>query len=107
MSESGQVLSDRQWQSLGFERCRRALSDACSAGDRLALLRTLTRLQGGRLDLDRASVCLSPEEVRMLSRFGLALGTKVLLIVPEQASRAPTGFWAVESLDNAPPPINR
>src|SRR3546814_16226338 len=104
MSESGQVLSDRQWQSLGFERCRRALSDACSAGDRLALLRSLPRLQGGPLDLDRESVCLSPDEVSMISRFGLALGTHVLRVVQEQNNRAPEGFWDAESFAHAPRP---
>src|SRR3546814_8556893 len=102
MSESDQVLSDGQWQSLGVERCRRALSDACSAGDRLSLLRSLTRLQGGRLDLDRESVCLSPEVLCMLSRFGLALGTNVLRIVQELDSSATDGFWVAETLSTVP-----
>src|SRR3546814_14727702 len=74
-------------------------SDVCSSD--------LTRLQGGRLDLDRESVCLSPEELSMLSRFGLALGTNVLPIVQEQASRAPEGFWAAEALDTTPRRVQR
>jgi ATP-dependent DNA helicase RecQ len=62
------------WYLSATERCRTALAAARRPADRLAMMRSLVRLCGGRLDLGKSGLALSDEEVGLLPRFGLAFG---------------------------------
>ncbi len=91
------------WRTTASVRCRQALTAATALGDRLALLRSLTRLQDGRTALGDECLILSNEEVSALSRFGLALtsnGSAVRLI-DEVADWMPDGFSAAVRLDSS------
>lgn len=59
---------------------RMALRDSRAPADRLALIRSLVRLEGGRLSTDALSAP-STEETVMLGRFGLSLGAPGVLRV--------------------------
>ncbi|MFS2108092.1 DEAD/DEAH box helicase [Sphingomonas sp. Sphisp140] len=61
------------WLQKAIARCRTALQAADSSADRLALIRSLVRLLGGRLDLAAESVSIASLEADLVSRFGLAL----------------------------------
>lgn len=65
---------EKPWYVSATERCRTALAAARRPADRLALMRSLVRLCGGRLDLGNSGLALSDEEVGLLPRFGLAFG---------------------------------
>jgi ATP-dependent DNA helicase RecQ len=74
------------WVPAAIERCKRALGAARTAADRAALLRSLTRLFGGRIDLSNHSIAVTPEERADFVRFGLALTNQdmALRIVDEE-----------------------
>jgi ATP-dependent DNA helicase RecQ len=95
MYQSGQNFGKTQWHLSAIERCRTALTAAHKAADRLALMRSLVRLCGGRLDLNESGLVLSEEEHRLLPRFGLALGGE------REALRLLTEPEAVPGLDAA------
>ncbi len=59
------------WRAAVEDRCRRLLESGVGGSDRLALLRTLSWLAGGRLDLPSGAP-LAPAERALLHRFGLA-----------------------------------
>ncbi|WP_170107134.1 DEAD/DEAH box helicase [Roseibium marinum] len=83
-----------------FERQKTALSHAYSVNDRLALLRSLVRLNGGRLKLNNEALHLNSEELVALPRHGLIHEFGILRLVDERRDdRAPAGFWAAERLD--------
>src|SRR5689334_18365949 len=66
------MLSEgNDWLSRSRSRCRWALRQRSSPADRLALVQTLARLSGGRLDLAEECLSLSSEEYSLLPRFGL------------------------------------
>ena len=90
-----------EWQTREAERCRRAFRCAKSFADRLALLRSLSRLLGGRTDLALEQIELFEDEIRSLRRFGVGLHRNILRIVDEQDGSAPIGFWDAERLDTA------
>ncbi|HEX8223785.1 MAG TPA: DEAD/DEAH box helicase [Allosphingosinicella sp.] len=94
---SGETIT---WHLRAVERCRRGLTAATAAADRLALLRSFTRLMDGRLDLAAEGVALSPEERGALSRFGLAIAGdgRALRILPEADDKVP-GLSAALRLD--------
>jgi ATP-dependent DNA helicase RecQ len=100
--EESQLLAAGGWVQSAVRRCQNAFVDAESTADRLALLRSLCRLRGGRIDLDQENLQLSGDEVASLPRFGLALSGRAVRIVDELESRAPTGFWQAVSLDTVP-----
>src|SRR5438270_507806 len=81
--ENGFAQGAARWHEDAVERCRKALSRATSVADRLALLRSLTRLKGSRANLDEEHIRLSSHEHDALVRFGLALSGRVLRIVDE------------------------
>ena len=86
----------RDWLDAAVTRCRRSLHGAKTAADRLALLRTLALLQGGRtiVDLDEA-------EVALLARFGLARTPDgAIRIVDEVDARVPADFWPACRFDS-------
>lgn len=59
------------WLQKSILNLRANLSFRHTAADRLALVRSLTRLNGGRLDLSAEEIVLSPDEEKLLHRFGL------------------------------------
>ena len=90
-----------QWETIEARRCQRALRSAKSLGDRLALLRSLARLLGGRIGLNPEEFQLSAEEILSLRRFGLGLSGQAVRVLDEQNVPAPIGFWDAERLDTA------
>lgn len=92
------------WRDLASERCRRALRNARAPADRLALLRSLARLNDGRLDLDRESLCLSAEEMSLLFRFGLACSERRHLRILDERGlpNVPAGYSRAERPDLEP-----
>lgn len=64
--------ADLSWVEAGQVRCRNALRTASSVADRLALIRSLTRLSGGLLDLAREGLTVSAGEQAEFSRFGIS-----------------------------------
>src|SRR5262245_56446520 len=97
-----EVLSAAEWRAGSVERCRRALLSARASGDRLALVRSLARLQDGRTDLPAENIRLSPDELSLLARFGLAISGNFARILDEQDDCAPDGFRDAYRLDSAP-----
>jgi ATP-dependent DNA helicase RecQ len=61
------------WVPAAIRRCERALAAVQTVADRAALLRSLIRLKGGRIDIDRLPTALTEGDFAILSRFGLAL----------------------------------
>ncbi len=59
------------WRDASAARCLRAVSDATATCDRLALVRTLVWLRGGRINLSVEGIELSDMEINSLARFGL------------------------------------
>lgn len=87
------------WRDGVVRRCRESLSSVIAASDRLALIRTLTWLQGGRIDLAAERIQLQAGERELLDRFGLrpsADGASIRL------SDAGTPRWWPSSLDVDP-----
>lgn len=102
-SESNSPSDDERWHSGAIRRCRHALSEASTVGDRLALLRSIARLQGNRVVPADEGVVLSANDRGALRRFGLALtgGGDVLRLNDDQDARAPEGFDESERVDTA------
>lgn len=71
---AGRDLTEASWHLPAIERCRAALAAASKPADRLALMRSLVRLRGGRLGLPESGITLSEAEASLLPRFGLAFG---------------------------------
>jgi ATP-dependent DNA helicase RecQ len=67
------MMAAADWAGCAADRCRRALTTATAAADRLALFRSLVRLCGGRLDLEANGHQLSEADTGLLQRFGLSL----------------------------------
>lgn len=59
------------WRGQSVRRTRRALGEGRSAADRLALLRTLAWLSGGRVDLAAEGLRLGVGDLDLIERFGL------------------------------------
>lgn len=98
------IPASEQWRTGAIKRCRAALGDARTPADRLVLLRSLARLQHGRLRLSDETLHLSANELRSLSRFGLALTSdgSALRLTDEQDDQAPQGYSDAEALDSRP-----
>lgn len=86
------------------DRCLRALAAAKVPADRLALLRSLARLKGGRLDLDLLPHPLTLDDYGLLGRFGLARTNSdtAVRIVDEEERSDLDGLQAALRFDSAP-----
>jgi len=87
------------WLNDEIARLSVRLAQVKSAADTYALLRSLVRLHGGRLDREWVhSRCaeLNPEAA---TRFGLAIGSTAIRFLDERQEQAPEGFWAAQDLD--------
>ena len=90
------------WVPAAIGRCRRALGEARTTVDRAALLLSLARLLGGRLDLSAHSLALTFEESLELGRFGLALTNEAqaLRVVEEEDLHGLQGLSKALVLDS-------
>ena len=95
-------MSDDAWRRGSIERCRRALLQARQAGDRLALIRSMTRLQHGRLVLADEGIVLSARETDELPRFGLSVtgDGSVIRLTDSRDGASPPGLEIAERLDS-------
>lgn len=93
--------ADDNWVAAGIRRCKRGLLSAESDADRAALLRSLIRLNGGRIDLDQFPKAIAAPDAEFLSRFGLARTNQnqALRIVEEDDPDGLDGLGAALSLD--------
>ncbi|WP_292071323.1 DEAD/DEAH box helicase [Brevundimonas sp. UBA7534] len=81
------------WIEAGQVRCRDALRVASAPADRLALIRSFTRLCDGLLSLEREGLTLNDEESALLDRFALARtgDGRLLRLVEENTAPAELG----------------
>jgi ATP-dependent DNA helicase RecQ len=102
--ENATTATPQEWRARLHERCRSGLTESRSASDRLALLRSLTRLQDGRTVLSDERLQLSTDELALLPRFGLALtqGGLAIRLADLTPDWAPPGFQDAERLDTSP-----
>ncbi|MDB5412532.1 MAG: helicase-like protein [Rubritepida sp.] len=70
--QNGEPDDASNWVERSIERCMRALAAAFSSADRMALLRSMIRLRGGRIDLADLNLTLTRDDYDLLGRFGLA-----------------------------------
>jgi ATP-dependent DNA helicase RecQ len=92
------------WVAAGIERCKQALRSAQTGADQAALLRSLIRLSGGRIDLDQIPGAVEVADEQLLSRFGIARTNQnhALRIVEEDYVDGPEGLAAALRLDPSP-----
>lgn len=96
-----QSVDAENWRAAQAQRCRASLAAASAVADRLALLRSLARLEHGRLDLRADGVVLSEAELGSLSRFGLGQHAGVVRMLDEDPPEAPRGYLEAERLDTS------
>src|SRR5262249_45926692 len=89
------------WLDRSSARTRSALHARSAPGDRLALIQTLARLAGGRIDLNAEGLHLNREEFAILPRFGLRVTRdgKAVRIEDGDLDEFSSGFAAGLSLD--------
>lgn len=89
------------WVESSIARCTQALASATRAADRLALIRSLIRLRGGRIDLSDLDRPLTLDELTLLSRFGLSPtnSERSLRIVDEEDAHGLNGLGAALKFD--------
>ena len=92
------------WVEKSIERSWRALNAALPGADRLALIRSLVRLKGGRIDLNDLNFNITPDEFGLLERFGLACtnSNHSLRIIDEEDIHGLDGLSAALRLDPNP-----
>ena len=86
MSPHASVADDAErWHTDLIDTFKGALADATAPADRLALIRTITWLSAGYLELAPLGIRLTSAEIAQLTRFGLAAapGDAVRLVVSE------------------------
>lgn len=95
---------DASWVARSINRCLRALAATTTSADRMALLRSFTRLKGGRLDLDQLPAPLTLDDFALLGRFGLARTNSdtAVRIVDEEDQPSLDGLQAALRFDSAP-----
>lgn len=100
----GRNEEDPSWVARSTDRCLRALAAADASADRIALLRSLTRLRGGRLNLDLLPVSLTLEDFALLNRFGLSRtgSDRAVRIIDEEDQAALDGLKAALRFDSVP-----
>lgn len=97
-------LGQPGWLLRAISRCVKCLSQASAGADRLALIRSLARLLGGRLDLATYVLALADTEELLLERFGLSLtnhGESVRLVDEEDLPDVP-GLARALTLESKP-----
>jgi ATP-dependent DNA helicase RecQ len=92
------------WVARSIARCLTSLAVARAPADRLALIRSLVRLQGGRIDLDVLPQSLTLDDYALLDRFGLARTNSdtALRIVDEEDHLGVDGLTAALRFDPVP-----
>lgn len=92
------------WCINGIRRCEQVLAGAQGSADRLALIRSLVRLHGGRLDLTALPVFLNEADRFLLERFGLALTHegRTLRIMTDDGGFGLDGLAQAMMLDKRP-----
>lgn len=100
--DKGSADAGNGWVTAAIERCKVGLKVARTTADRCALLRSLTRLLGGRLDLRRYAIELSADEKTCLLRFGLAFTNEdqALRLMDEEDLQNVDGLSAALVLDS-------
>src|SRR5690242_911282 len=93
--------TDDNWVAAGIQRCKRVLLSAQAGADWAALVRSLIRLSGGRIDLDQIPGAPRATDSEFLSRFGLArtYQNQALRIVEEDDVDGLDGLGAALRLD--------
>ena len=93
----------KDWVPSSIGRCLRALADASPGADRMALLRSLIRLRGGRIELAELDQALTLDEFNLLGRFGLSRTNSdtALRIVDEEDFVGLDGLQAALRFDSA------
>jgi ATP-dependent DNA helicase RecQ len=94
-----EYLSRPEWHGRAIERCRKALLSARAPADRLAVMRSLVRLLGGRLALREETLALTAEELGLLERFGLALAGDGLVLRIAREDELVAGLGEATALD--------
>ncbi|MCT7376361.1 DEAD/DEAH box helicase [Chelativorans salis] len=104
MNQGGDLQHEPGWVESSIARCTRALASATRAADRLALVRSLIRLRGGRIDLSDLDRPLTLDEFALLSRFGLAQtnSERSLRIIDEEDAHDLIGLGAAFKFDAVP-----
>lgn len=104
LDPSDQFHHNSGWVERSIARCVRALASATNGADRLALLRSLVRLRGGRIDLSDLERPLTLDDYELLSRFGLARTNLEcsLRIVDDEDANGLEGLEAVLRFDPIP-----
>lgn len=95
---------DVNWVEKSIDRSWRALKSALPGADRLALIRSLIRLKGGRIDLNDFDFSITSHEFALLERFGLARTNldRSLRIIDEQDLHGLDGLNTALRLDPTP-----
>lgn len=96
---SGDSSDTQEWVKVETARLTDCLVQAISTADKLALLRSIIRLQGGRMAREDIRWAFSNQDLEAASRFGLAIGPGAVRILDERDERAPEGFWTAQNLD--------
>jgi len=86
-----------EWLSGELARLKACLAQANSVADKLALIRSMVRVNGGRID--KGELPLENFKAEDGLRFGLGIGASVVRLLDEQDDRAPEGFWDAQDLD--------
>lgn len=92
-------LAAPSWRDGVARRCRASLPKTATASDRLALVRTLAWLEGGRVDLAPLAIRLDEDERALLGRFGLRPSSEDAAVRLADAGTPP---WWPASLDVDP-----
>lgn len=87
------------WLKDEIARLSVRLAQARSAADKYALLRSLVRLQGGRMDREWVHSRFPDLNPDAATRFGLAVGLTAVRLLDERHEPSPEGFWAAQDLD--------
>lgn len=99
-----EVDGDAIWVARAMDRCIRALTAATMPADRVALLRSYTRLKGGRIDLDLLPTPLTSDDYALLGRFGLARtnSDRAIRVVDEEDRPDLSGLQSALRFDPVP-----
>jgi ATP-dependent DNA helicase RecQ len=102
--QNGDEDDATDWVERSIERCFRALASAAAGADRMALLRSLIRLRGGRIDLADLDLSLTLDDYALLGRFGLARtnSDQSLRLVDDEDIDGLDGLSAALRFDPAP-----
>ncbi len=100
MSVDG-ALTNQEWVASEVRSLTACLQEARSSADKLAMLRSLVRLAGGRLERSELAIPLTEVEIAAAPRFGMAISNSVIRLIDEQTDVAPKGYWDAQSPDSS------